>query len=147
LTNYLILSPYSGNNVWGESICSQQQKREAGKLAHKSASVVRLIESKNSSEVRNHNKILKKHVEQGAFTGFSPVLFSGVKPKYKSGKHVEFFHVHVTIGTADVIKFSTSPQFAAVANGGGGGACGKGFREENTTLMEEEMFVGDVISL
>jgi hypothetical protein len=74
------------------------------------------------------------------------VLFSGVKSKHKVGKHVEFFHVHVTVGSADGIEFSAVSWCAAVANGGGGGACGKGFREENTTLMEEEMLVGDVIS-
>ena len=52
----------------------------------------------------------------------------------------------MTVGTADGIDFSAASRCAAVANGGGGGACGKGFREENTTLMEEEMLVGDVIS-
>ena len=59
---------------------------------------------------------------------------------------MEFFHIHVTVGTADGIEFSAASRCAAVANSGGGGACGKGFREENTTLMEEEMLVGDVIS-
>ena len=59
---------------------------------------------------------------------------------------MEFFHVHVTVGTADGIKFSAASWCATVTNCKGSGACGKGFREENTTLMEEEMFVGDVIS-
>jgi len=62
------------------------------------------------------------------------------------GKHVKFFHIHVTVGTANGIEFSAASRCAAIANGGGGGACGNGFREENTTLMEEEMLVGDVIS-
>ena len=52
----------------------------------------------------------------------------------------------MTVGTADGIKFSAASRCATVTNSGGSGACGKGFREENTTLMEEEMFVGDVIS-
>jgi len=52
----------------------------------------------------------------------------------------------VTVGTADGIEFSAASRCAAVANSGGGGACGKGVREKNTTLMEEEMLVGDVIS-
>jgi hypothetical protein len=62
------------------------------------------------------------------------------------GKHAEFFHVHVTVGTADGIEFSAASRCATVANSGGSGACGKGFCEEDTTLMEEEMLVGDVIS-
>ncbi len=52
----------------------------------------------------------------------------------------------MTVGTADGIEFGAASWCAAVTNGGGGGACGKGFREENTTLVEEEMLVGDVIS-
>jgi len=59
---------------------------------------------------------------------------------------VEFFHIHVTVGTANGIEFSAASWCATVTNSGGGGACGKGFREENTTLMEEEMLVGNVIS-
>ena len=74
------------------------------------------------------------------------MLFSRGRSKHKLGKHVEFFHIHVTVGTADGIKFSAASRCATVTNSGGSGACGKGFREENTTLMEEEMFVGDVIS-
>ena len=74
------------------------------------------------------------------------MLFSWAKAKHKAGKHVEFFFIHVTVGTADGIEFSAATQCAAVANGGGGGACGNGFREEDTTLMEEEMLVRDVIS-
>jgi hypothetical protein len=77
---------------------------------------------------------------------FSPVLFSPAKSKHKLGKHAEFFHVHVTVGAADGIEFSAASRCATVANGVGGGACGKGFREKNTTLMEEEMLVGDVVS-
>ncbi len=52
----------------------------------------------------------------------------------------------MAVGAADGIEFSTTSRRAAVANGGGSGACDKGFREEDTTLMEEEMFVGDVVS-
>ncbi len=52
----------------------------------------------------------------------------------------------MTVGTADGIEFSAASRCAAVANSGGSGACGKGFCEEDTTLMEEEMLVGDVIS-
>ena len=52
----------------------------------------------------------------------------------------------MTLGTADGIKFSAVARCAAVPNGGCGGACGKGFREEDTTLMEVEVFVGYVIS-
>ena len=52
----------------------------------------------------------------------------------------------MAVGATDGIEFSTTSRRAAVANGGGSGACGKGFREEDATLMEEEMFVGDVVS-
>ena len=52
----------------------------------------------------------------------------------------------MAVGATDGIEFSTTSRRAAVANGGGSGACDKGFREEDTTLMEEEMFVGDVVS-
>ncbi len=52
----------------------------------------------------------------------------------------------MAIRAADGIEFSTTSRCAAVANGGGSGACDKGFHEEDTTLMEEEMFVGDVVS-
>jgi hypothetical protein len=74
------------------------------------------------------------------------MLFARVKSEDQLGKHVKFFFIHVTVRAADGIEFSTTSQRAAVTNGGGSGACGKGFREENTTLMEEEMLVGDVIS-
>jgi len=52
----------------------------------------------------------------------------------------------VAIRAVDGIEFSTTSRCAAIANGRGSGACDKGFREEDTTLMEEEMFVGDVVS-
>ncbi len=52
----------------------------------------------------------------------------------------------MAVRAADGIEFSTTSWHAAVANGGGSGACDKGFCEDNTTLMEEEMFVGDVVS-
>jgi hypothetical protein len=54
--------------------------------------------------------------------------------------------IHVAVRAADGNEFSNTSWRAAVANGGGSGACDKCFREEDTTLMEEEMFVGDVIS-
>jgi hypothetical protein len=74
------------------------------------------------------------------------MLFARSKAEDQLGKYVKFFLIHVEIRAADGIKFSTTSRLAAVANGGGSGACDKGFREEDTTLMEEEMFVGDVIS-
>ena len=52
----------------------------------------------------------------------------------------------MAVRAADGINFSTTYQHATVANGGGSGTYDKGFREEDTTLMEEEMFVGDVVS-
>ena len=54
---------------------------------------------------------------------------------------MKFLLVHVAIRAADGVEFSTTSRHAAVANGGGSGACDKGFREEDATLMEEEMFV------
>ena len=63
-TNYLIFPPYSGNDGWSENVRSQQQKGETGKSACKNASFVRLVKCKKGREVRNNNKILKKHIEQ-----------------------------------------------------------------------------------
>ncbi len=74
------------------------------------------------------------------------MLFARVKAEDQLGKHVKFFLIHVVGRAADGIEFSTTSRHAAVANRGGSGACDKGFREEDTTLMEEEMVVGDVIS-
>ena len=74
------------------------------------------------------------------------MLFARVKSEDLLGKLVKFFFIHVTVRAADGIEFSTTSRRAAAANCGGSGACGKGFREENTALMEEEMLVGDVIS-
>ncbi len=74
------------------------------------------------------------------------MLFARAKAEDQLGKHVKFSLIHVAVRAADGIEFSTTSQGAAVTNGRGSGACDKCFREENTTLMEEEMFVGDVIS-
>ncbi len=73
------------------------------------------------------------------------MLFARAKPKDQLCKHIELILLHGTIGTTDGVEFSTTSRRAAVTNSGGGGACGKGFREENAALMEEEVFVGDVI--
>ena len=69
------------------------------------------------------------------------MLFAKAKPEDQLCEHVELVTLHGTVGTADGIEFSTTSRHAAVANSGGGGACGKGFRENDMTLMEVEMIV------
>ena len=82
-----------------------------------------------------------------AFTGFSAVLFARAKPEDQSCKHVKLFVVHGTVGAADGVEFSATFRLSAVADGGGGGADSKGFGEEDTTLMKEEVLVGDMIAV
>ncbi len=74
------------------------------------------------------------------------MLFARTKPKNQLSKHMKLILFHGTVGTTNGVEFSTAFRHAAVANGGGGGACGKGFREENAALMEVKVFVGDVIT-
>ena len=62
-------------------------------------------------------------------------------------KHVKLFVVHGTVGATDGVEFSATFRRAAVADGGGGGADGEGFCEKNTTLMEEEVLVGDMVAV
>jgi hypothetical protein len=52
----------------------------------------------------------------------------------------------MTVETTDGVEFSAAARCAAVANSRGSGACSKGFREEDTTLMEVVMLIRDVIS-
>jgi hypothetical protein len=73
------------------------------------------------------------------------MLFAKAKSKNQSCKHVELVVLHGTVGSADGIEFSATSRRAAVTIGGGNGTCGKGFCKENSTLMEVEMFVGDVV--
>ena len=73
-------------------------------------------------------------------------MFARAKPEDQLREHLELVVLHGTVGSADGIEFSATSRRATVANGGGGGTCGKGFREKNATLMEEEMLVGDVVS-
>jgi len=75
------------------------------------------------------------------------VLFARAKPEDQSCKHVKLFVVHGTVGAADGVEFSATFRLSAVADGGGGGADSEGFGEEDTTLMKEEVLVGDMIAV
>ena len=114
--------------------------------ARKGPSIVRLVESKNSGEVRNCDKIFKEHIHIGGFTSFCSMLFVGVKSKNKKDEDGVFVLHHGTVVSTDGIKLRTALRFAAVANGGGGSAWGKGFRMEDSVLVKVEVFVQDVIS-
>ena len=61
-------------------------------------------------------------------------------------KHVELVLIHVAIGSAYGIEFSATAWCTAVTDCRGNGARSKGFRKEDTTLVEVEMFVGDMIT-
>ncbi len=55
------------------------------KHACKGRSVVRLVESKNSGEVGNHDKIFEEHIHEGAFTLLCSMLLSRAKAKNQKG--------------------------------------------------------------
>jgi hypothetical protein len=59
-------------------------------------------------------------------------------------KHAELVLVHVAIGSAYGVKFSTAAWVTTVTDCRGNGAGSKGFREENTTLVKIEVFVGNM---
>ena len=62
-------------------------------------------------------------------------------------KHPELVVVHGTVGATDGVKFGAALRSSAITDSGDGGACSEGFGKEDTTLMEVEVFVGDVISM
>ena len=74
------------------------------------------------------------------------MLFVGVKSKNKKDEDGVFILRHGTVVSTDGIKFRTAFRFAAVANGGGGSAWGKGFCVEDSVLEKVEVFVRDVIT-
>ena len=113
----------------------------------KSTLFLRLFESEDSSEVGDCDEIRQKHIEERALTGLVAVSFARAKPKDQLCKHLELVVVHGTVGAANGVKFSTTLRLSAVANSGGGGAYGEGFGKKDTTLMEVEVLVGDVISM
>jgi hypothetical protein len=59
-------------------------------------------------------------------------------------KHAEFVLVHVAIGSAYGVKFSTAAWVTTVTDCRGSSAGSKGFREKNTTLVKIEVFVGNM---
>ena len=62
-------------------------------------------------------------------------------------KHPELVVVHGTVGAADGVKFGATLRSSTITDSGGGGAYSKGFGKKDTTLMEVEVFVGDVVSM
>jgi hypothetical protein len=57
--NHFILSPYFGNDPECEGVCSKEKEGEADKSAGKCTLVCRLVESKNSGEIRDFDKVFK----------------------------------------------------------------------------------------
>jgi hypothetical protein len=112
----------------------------------KGTSVVRLVESKNSGEVGNRDKIFEEHVHERAFTPFCYMLLYRAKAKNQKDEDGVFIRRHGTVVSTNCIKLCTTFGLAAVANGGGSSACGKGFCVKNSALVEVEVFVGDVIA-
>ncbi len=74
------------------------------------------------------------------------MLFVGVKSKNTKDEDGVLVLRHGTVVSTDGIKFRTAFRFAAVANGGGGSAWGKGFCVEDSVLEKVEVFVRDVIT-
>ena len=74
------------------------------------------------------------------------MFFSTTKSEHEVRKHVELILVHVAVGSTYGIKFSATSWYTAVTDCRGNGARSKGFREEDMTLVEVEMFVGDMIT-
>ena len=111
----------------------------------KSTSFLRLVESKDISEVGDRDEILQKHIEERALTRLVAVLFARAKPEDQLCKHLEIVVVHGTGGATNGVEFSTTLWLAAVADSGGGGAHSEGFGKKDSTLMEVEVFVGDVV--
>jgi hypothetical protein len=107
-----------------------------GKSACKSASIIRLIKWENSGEIGDDNEIFQKHVDKRAFTGLSAMLFARVKPEDQLCEHLELVALHGTVGSAYGIEFSANSRRATIANGGGGGTCGKGFVRRTVYLFE-----------
>ena len=74
------------------------------------------------------------------------MLFVGVKSENKKDEDGVFVLCHGTVVSTDGIKLRTALRFAAVANGGGSSAWGKGFHVEDSALMKVEVVVRDVIT-
>jgi hypothetical protein len=64
---------------------------------------------------------------------------------HKVCKRREFIFVHVTIEAANGIEFGAATGCATITDSRGSGACGKGFREKDTSLVKVAMLVGDVV--
>ena len=74
------------------------------------------------------------------------MLFIGVKSENKKDEDGVFVLRHGKVVSTDGIKFRIAFRFAAVANGGGSSAWGKGFCVENLVMVKVEVFVRDVIT-
>jgi hypothetical protein len=72
-------------------------------------------------------------------------MFRRTKPKDKMCERIELIFVHVTIEAARGIEFSAATRCTTIADGRGSGAYGECFREKDTSLMEVEVLVGDVV--
>ncbi len=110
-------------------------RQSSGSLRAKTAVRFKITRKSSRSMLRRERSL-----------GSVSMLFARTKPKNQLSKHMKLILFHGTVGTTNGVKFSIAFWCAAVANGGGGGACGKDFREENVALMEVKVFVGDVIT-
>jgi hypothetical protein len=73
-------------------------------------------------------------------------MFRRTKSENKVCERRELIFIHVTIETTNGIEFGAAMRCATITDGRGSGACGEGFREEDTSLMKVEVLVGNVAS-
>ncbi len=74
------------------------------------------------------------------------MLLSKAKAKNQKDEDGVFIRHHGTVVSTNGIELCTTFGLAAIVNGGGNSACGKGFCVKNSALVEVEVFVGDVIA-
>ena len=71
--------------------------------------------------------------------------FARSKPEDQLSKHLELVVINGTVRATNGVKLSATLRLSSVANSGGGGTYGKGFGKKDTTLMEVEVLVGNVV--
>ena len=141
LAHNIILFPYSLNNHRCEGVCAQHEKGEAGKDAGKGAFVCGIIKEINSIKVGEGNKIVKEHIQEGAFALPGAMLKAWAKTEDKGSKCNIFILCHCPIMPGGIVKLSAPLWFATVANSCRGGAGNKCLGMENAALAKIKMLV------
>jgi hypothetical protein len=115
---------------------TQHEKGEAGQDVGNAAFVCGLFKKINGIKVGEDDKIVKEHIQKGAFTLPGAVLKAWAEAKNKDSKGDVFLFCHGTVVAAGINKFDAPLWFAAVAQSCHNDTGGKCLGVENVTLMK-----------